>query len=133
MLETAGISKEAQAKLFSKAYDKLNELLEAKKTVQFQYQGNMKDSYETNDLIIQLKAAQEVFNFLGVYAPKMAPIRTSENYREGMVDPNVHFNWEGNTGEISNSIPCENTPSENGGSAGGTKTGNLSSPGSYIG
>jgi len=87
--------------LFKKGYARLLELVDAKKTVYFQYQGRKGDTYEVDDYTIQLKAVQDIFTFLGVYAPRMAPLRYDTPPPLDYPDPAVMYDFT-NTGE---SIP----------------------------
>jgi len=115
ILEKAGVTLEQQADLFQKAYRKLDSLISAKKTITFQYQGKEGHSFQVDDSMIQLKASQEIFNFLGVYAVRVAPIRISEPLSGDMPDAEEHFAWESNTGTVPASIQDQNQPENDAG------------------
>lgn len=70
LLERAGITPEQMAEAVRKAWDRKLELLRARKTQFFSFEGQVTDEREVVDNTTSLAAAESLDRFLGVVAPK---------------------------------------------------------------
>jgi hypothetical protein len=70
LLERAGITEEAQTEAVRKAWNRKLELLEARKTQFFSFEGRVTDQRDVADNALRLQAADCLDRFLGVVAPR---------------------------------------------------------------